>query len=75
VVKGTISRLLRDRGYGFIRAGDGKALFFYRNQLRGVAFDSLKVGQEVEFEAGVDRVGRPAAVNVKLPSPGGPSVT
>jgi len=63
--KGTI-RLLMDRGYGFIKAEDGKDLFFHRNEIDGVEFSSLKVGQEVEFEIGQDITGHLQAVKVRL---------
>jgi len=63
--KGTIKRLM-DRGFGFIKAEDGTDLFFHRNELEGVEFNSLSEGQEVEFEKGQGRDGRPAAVKVKL---------
>ncbi len=64
--KGTIKRLM-DRGFGFIKAEEEeKDLFFHRNDLEGVEFSSLKEGQEVEFEMGQDRKGRPSAVKVRL---------
>jgi CspA family cold shock protein len=63
--KGTIKTIM-DRGYGFIKAGEGEDLFFHRNDVEGVEFDSLREGQEVEFEKGQGRDGRPKAVNVKL---------
>jgi len=63
--KGTI-RLLMDRGYGFIKAEDGKDLFFHRNELEGVEFSLLRAGQEVEFEIGQDTRGRSQAVKVRL---------
>jgi CspA family cold shock protein len=63
--KGTIKQLM-DRGYGFIQTEDGTDLFFHRNELEGVEFNSLSQGQEVEFEKGQGRDGRPAAVKVKL---------
>ncbi len=64
--KGTIKRLM-DRGFGFIKTEEEeKDLFFHRNDLEGVEFNSLKEGQEVEFEMGQDRKGRPAAVKVRL---------
>ena len=63
--KGTIKRLM-DRGFGFIKTGDETDLFFHRNVLEGVEFSSLSQGQEVEFEKGQGRDGRPAAVKVKL---------
>ena len=63
--KGTIRRLI-DRGFGFIKTEDETDLFFHRNELEGVEFNSLSEGQEVEFEKGQGRDGRPAAVKVKL---------
>jgi len=63
--KGTIRRLM-DRGFGFIKAEDETDLFFHRNDLEGVEFSSLSEGQEVEFEKGQGRDGRPAAVKVRL---------
>ena len=63
--KGTIRRLM-DRGFGFIKTEDETDLFFHRNDLEGVEFSSLSEGQEVEFEKGQGRDGRPQAVKVKL---------
>ena len=64
--KGTIRRLIADRGFGFIQTAEGKELFFHRNQLQGVDYSFLREGQQVEFEVGRDRNGRPEAVSVKL---------
>jgi len=64
--KGTIRRLIADRGFGFIQTAEGKDLFFHRNQLQGVDYSSLREGQQVEFEVGRGRNGRPEAVSVKL---------
>jgi len=55
-----------DRGYGFIQSGSGEDLFFHSNDLVGVEFNSLKEGQEVEFEKGQGRDGRPQAKKVRL---------
>jgi len=63
--KGTIRRLM-DRGYGFITPEQGEDLFFHRNDIEGVEFNSLREGQEVEFEKGQGRDGRPCAVKVRL---------
>ncbi len=65
MAKGTIRRLI-DRGFGFIKTEDETDLFFHRNDLEGVEFNSLSEGQEVEFEKGQGRDGRPAAVKVRL---------
>ncbi len=65
MLKGTIRRLM-DRGFGFIKTEDETDLFFHRNELEGVEFNSLSEGQEVEFEKGQGRDGRSAAVKVRL---------
>ena len=52
MAKGTIRRLIKDRGFGFIKVEQGEDLFFHRSELQGVDFDSLREGQEVEFEVG-----------------------
>ncbi|MHA2069016.1 MAG: cold-shock protein [Candidatus Thorarchaeota archaeon] len=63
--KGTIRRLM-DRGFGFIKGEEEGDLFFHRNDMEGVEFASLREGQEVEFEKGQGRDGRPQAVRVRL---------
>jgi len=63
--KGTIRRLM-DRGFGFIKTEAETDLFFHRNSLDGVEYSSLSEGQEVEFEKGQGRDGRPSAVKVRL---------
>ena len=63
--KGTIKTLM-DRGYGFIKTEDETDLFFHSNELEGVEFNSLSEGQEVEFEKGQGRDGRPQANKVRL---------
>jgi CspA family cold shock protein len=64
--KGTI-KTLTDRGFGFIQPESGGGdIFFHRNDLEGVEFNSLRKGQEVEFEKGQESDGRPRAVKVKL---------
>ena len=69
MAKGTIKKLIRDKGYGFIQTEKGKDLFFHQSQLQGVDYSSLEEGQEVEFEAGTGRGGRTEAAKVKLPQP------
>jgi CspA family cold shock protein len=55
-----------DRGFGFIKGEEEGDLFFHRNDLEGVEFNSLREGQQVEFEKGQGRDGRPQAVKVRL---------
>jgi len=47
--KGTIVRLISDKGFGFIKAGDGKEYFFHQSGVRE-DFSRLREGQEVEFD-------------------------
>ena len=49
-MQGTIKRVIRDRGFGFIRAADGQEVFFHRTGLQQLNFDSLREGESVEFE-------------------------
>ncbi len=49
-MQGTIKRLVRDRGFGFIRSADGQEVFFHRTSLQDLNFDSLREGEKVEFE-------------------------
>ncbi|MFQ5988125.1 MAG: cold-shock protein [Dehalococcoidia bacterium] len=51
-MKGEIKRLIRDRGFGFISAEDGKEIFFHRSALEGIDFDALEEGNSVEFNVG-----------------------
>lgn len=62
-MNGTI-KTLTERGFGFIsREGEAKDLFFHSKELKGVAYDELKVGDNVTFDV-VDGEKGPAAVNV-----------
>jgi len=71
MAKGTIRRLITDRGFGFIKTEEEKELFFHRNDLEEVEYSSLTEGQQVEFEIGQGRDGRPQAVKVRLSHPEG----
>lgn len=63
-MEGTIKNLI-DKGFGFITVdGESKDLFFHRNELKGVNFEDLQVGDRVSFEKGESPKG-PNAVNVE----------
>ncbi len=64
--KGTIGRLITERGFGFIKTEQGQDIFFHRSELQGVDYNSLVEGQEVEYEVGQDRNGRSQAKGVTL---------
>ena len=63
-MKGEIKRLIRDRGFGFITAEDGKEVFFHRTALAEEDFDALEEGTHVEFDLERGPKG-PRAMNVK----------
>ncbi len=71
MAKGTIKRLVLDRGFGFIQTAEGNDLFFHHSQLEDVGYNSLREGQEVEFELAKGRDGHPQAVSVRLAQPKG----
>lgn len=49
--EGKITRLITDRGFGFIaREGKDKDLFFHSKELQGVEFNDLREGDQVTFE-------------------------
>jgi CspA family cold shock protein len=47
--KGKIKKVVRDRGFGFIRGDDGKEVFFHRSGLNAADYDSLSEGDNVEY--------------------------
>jgi cold shock protein len=60
-MEGTIKNL-NEKGFGFIAVeGEAKDLFFHKNELVGVTFEDLKIGDKVSFE--------------KADSPKGPNAT
>jgi len=60
---GTI-KTLTEKGFGFIaREGEAKDLFFHSNELKGVEFGDLKVGDAVTFDV-VEGPKGPSATNV-----------
>ncbi len=64
---GSVTRLIRDRGFGFVRTQDGNEIFFHHSALPPGVFDTLQEGQELEFEVGVDPRGRgERATDVRL---------
>ena len=49
-MEGTI-KTLTEKGFGFIaREGETKDLFFHSNDLNGVSYNELKVGDAVTFD-------------------------
>ena len=63
-MQGTIKKVVRDRGFGFIHAADMRELFFHRSSLQGLNFEDLREGDAVEFDVEQSEKG-PRAVNVR----------
>jgi CspA family cold shock protein len=67
MARGTIVRMIRDRGFGFVQAEDGKEIFFHHSTLPSGVFDSLADGQTLEFDIENDQRGRgERATNVQV---------
>jgi len=62
---GTIKKLVRERGFGFISDTDGRELFFHQSGLIEAKYDTLTEGQKVSFEVEQSPKG-PRAVQIAL---------
>lgn len=65
-MNGTISKVLADKGFGFIKGEDGQEYFMHRSAVRdGSVFEQLRDNQPVTFDIGQGEKG-PRAENVRL---------
>ena len=62
--QGTISKLIANKGFGFIEGEKGD-IFFHHSALEGTTIEALSEGQQVEYEVGSSPKG-PCAENVRL---------
>ncbi len=68
---GNITRIVRDKGFGFIQAdGETQEVFFHSTAVEQPTFDELNEGQKVEFDIEPDpkQPQRSRAAHVKLAS-------
>lgn len=63
-MNGTIKRLMKDKGFGFIAASDGSEYFFHQSGCLD-RFDELREGQAVTFTSGQGPKG-PRAENIRV---------
>jgi cold shock CspA family protein len=63
---GTISRLVPDRGFGFINAVGRPDTFFHLTALVNASFDELREGLRVRFALGMGPTGRIRALAVEV---------
>ena len=64
-MNGTTKRLVSEKGFGFIAAGDANEYFFHQSACTQTAFDELREGQAVTCERGQGPKG-PRGENVRL---------
>jgi CspA family cold shock protein len=62
--KGTVKRLVSDKGFGFVAAADGSEYFFHQSACADGQFNQLREGQAVTFDTGQGPKG-PRAENVR----------
>ena len=67
MASGTIKRIQRDKGFGFIRDNSGQEYFFHQSAIYGEGIQDLREGDSVEFEVGQGPKG-PRAENVRRTS-------
>jgi CspA family cold shock protein len=67
IMTGTIKKIIKDKGFGFITPDDGSdEIFFHRSRLAPkVYFEDLREGAEVQFETRPGDKG-PQAFNLRL---------
>jgi CspA family cold shock protein len=64
MANGTIKRLVKDRGFGFIRDEGGQEWFFHRSSMTAGSFEHLSEGQRVSFDEEPSAKG-PRAGNIR----------
>ena len=65
-MRGTVTRLVADRGFGFIKAEDGRELFFHRSSLQELRFENIQEGDDVTFD---EEPGAPRGLRAKVVRP------
>lgn len=65
--QGTIKKLVKDRGFGFISTSQGGDIFFHVSAVADNGFDALQEGQSVQYDVATDdgRGKGPRAANVR----------
>ena len=66
---GSISTVASGQGHGYIRADDGRRIYFHRNDSKYGTFNALVGGDPVTFDLHEDPVSGPRALNVRRLGP------
>ncbi len=62
---GLVTKLFKDRGYGFLRTLEGREIYFHRNSVLHHEFERLEIGTAVHFAEEMGEEG-PQASTVKI---------
>jgi cold shock CspA family protein len=77
-MRGTVDRVIPERGFGFVIGPNGEEYFFHRSGLVGAKFEEFGPGVTVEFQAAEDESDAPdehlRAVHVRLADDAIPAV-
>ena len=68
--QGHVTRIVRGKNHGFIRAANGQVVFFHRADVRGSAFLDLAIGDTVAFEVIDDAISGCRAARVRVKTKG-----
>lgn len=66
-LRGVISKVFLDEGYGFILQDGGEEVYFHRNAVHGLKFEELEDGLEVAFNVEVGEKGLQATTVNPVP--------
>lgn len=66
LLAGAVTRIITERGVGYVKDSTGREYFFNRSGVRDNGFVELVVGQEVEFEPGYGSQMGGRAMNVRI---------
>lgn len=67
---GTIKKIFRDKGFGFIKTedSDDKDMFFHAREVVDPEFDKLRIGMSINYLVGKSRRGPEAISIVAIPN-------
>lgn len=65
-MRGTVKRIVADKGFGFIKAEDGYEYFFHKSALQDTQLERLAPGMNVEFTPSSKSEKGPRAEDVYL---------
>ncbi len=68
-MRGSVTKVLRELGCGFISTESGDEFFFGSYALDGIGIDDLREGQRVEFELYDLEMGRATITRLRCESP------